>query len=160
MLGIAAGAAMAVFAASRTKPPVIFAAGLGLALGVLLRFLADWMSVPRSRRAVLSVALISAAAFAASFGLGYRRAAIEWGQLHDAGPDNPLAAALLKSFPDADASDLVAGRQRFTVSDYLSRRLPSWPSPWPEVLCGAEWVLCIVIGGLCVSTPARRASRG
>lgn len=155
---MAVAAAMALFSASRAKPPVVFAAGLGLVLGVLLRILADWMSVPRTLRVFMSVALLAAAAFAVSFGLGYRRAALEWTKLHDVGPGNPLAAALLKSFPNSDPSELVAAQQRFTFSDYLYRRVPQWPSPWPESLWGAEWIACVAFAACSVSLRPRRAS--
>jgi hypothetical protein len=156
LLAAVIAAAAGILAASRIKPPVLFAAGLGLVLGLALRFLAEGLAVPRTRRVVAATMVIAAAAFATSFGLSYWREARAWDRAHQVGPENPLAAALLNSFPDTDADGLAQAPQRFTFFDYLDRRLPQWAQPWPEVLFAAEAVACVVIAGMCVFRTARR----
>lgn len=149
---LSAGAVLGVsqFAAIREKPPVIFAAGFGLVAGILMRSLAGMLSVSLTRRVTICAVLLTSIGFAVSFGVGYCSMAVEWKKLHPAGAENPLATTLLKSFPNSDPQAILAAQQRFTFIDYLSYRVPDWPSPWPEVLCGAEWLLCALIAGLCV----------
>lgn len=150
IVSVVAVLGVAQFSAIREKPPVIFAAGFGLVAGLLLRTLAGLLSVKLTRWVTICAVLLAALGFAASFSVGYLSMSVQWKQLHPAGSENPLAATLLKSFPDSDPQAILAAQQRFTFLDYLSYRVPDWPSPWPEALCGAEWLLCIVIAALCV----------
>lgn len=151
-------AGVTVFASSRTKPPVIFALGLGIVLGLLWRIIAQMLQVQRTRRVVGAAILLMLIAFAVCFGLGYRRAAMEWKQLHSAGVNDPLAQMLLEKFPKSDPSAILTAQERFTFADYLSRRLPNWSSPWPEVLFGAEWLGCVVVAGMCVGLQTRQGT--
>ncbi len=146
----------AVFAAARVKPPLVFALGFGLAIGLGLRFLAIWLQVPLDRRVVSIAVLLSLAGFGLCFALGYRRAALDWKRVQGADQQNAaLAEALLNSFPEADRHSLPSPELRFNFPNYLSGRVPGWPAPWPMVLWGAEWTACVLTTGVCLGKRRR-----
>lgn len=140
-----------LFAAARVKPPILFALGFGAVIGLTLRFLAAWLSVPLVRRTVAAAVILAAVGFGVSFSLGYRRAALDREQMRASLQGNAaLAEALLQQFPDKNLPALLNIKKPFGFQDYLSQRLPGWPSPWPEVIWGAEWTACILTAGLCL----------
>ncbi|MFO0919293.1 MAG: hypothetical protein U0872_13400 [Planctomycetaceae bacterium] len=151
-------ACAAVFAAARIKPPVIFAAGFGLAIGLALRSLAVWLQVPLGRRVIWAALLLSAVGFGLCFALSYRRAELDWRRIQAPEPEHAaLAEALLKNFPGADAESPRSLHPTFSFHEYLSGRYPDWRSSWPYALWGAEWALCVAITGLCLYKRRRTA---
>jgi hypothetical protein len=137
----------ALFSASRTKPPVIFLPAFGAVMGLVMRGAATSLAVERNRRVVAVAMLLVGCGAILCFVPSYRREALQWNAVRLEQPDNPLAAAIIASSPPPP----------FSVGQYLSQRFPEWPSPWPTVFFGAEWVGCMIIAGLCVGV---RRSRG
>lgn len=131
----------ALFSASRTKPPMIFLPAFGAAMGLLLRLAAAWLGVERNRRMVMAAMLLIGCGAIGSFVPSYRRA-VQSNQ-----PPNALAAAILAQ---AAKENPEAATPPFTVHTYLSQRFFNLASPWPELQFGAEWLVSVVIAGLCV----------
>jgi hypothetical protein len=136
----------ALFSSSRARPPIIFLPAFGAAMGLILRWAATSLGVERNRRVIALAMLLVGCGAILSFLPSYRREALQWNAVRLEQPDNPLAAAIIASSPPPP----------FSVGEYLSRRYPDWPFPWPEVLFGAEWLVCIVIAGLCVGVHRSR----
>jgi hypothetical protein len=146
-LSAAAVIGAALFSATRAKPPVLFLLGFGAVIGLVLRFLATSLSVARNWRTIVLAALLAGCGAILSFVPSYRREATLWDAARSEQPSDPLAAALLRQ---AAQDDPAGGVPPFTIQTYLSRRYPTWLSPWPEVLFSAEWLGCVLVTGLCV----------
>lgn len=140
-------AAAALFSSSREKTLFLFAIGFGLVTGLALRLLATSFSVSADRRVPWLAGGIVACGFLLSFVPSYQRTAREWQRIVSEPPADPIAAAVLKS-----AAQNASGQEvpRYTISQYLQRRLPGWLPPWPIAIFGAEWMLCGAIAVLAV----------
>lgn len=153
---LAAGTGLAImaalFSATREKPAVLFAAGFGLLMGLALRLLAQSLDVQNESRVPWCAGLIVACGFVLCFVPSYRRAAQEWNRVLSEQPSDPLAAALMKRAEQAAATPAV---RPYSLHQYLQRRLPAFPSPWPAVLFCAEWIGCGLIAGGCVALKPR-----
>jgi|GEM_PF-5619549 len=146
--------AAALFAGSRTKPPFLFALGFGIGLGIVLRLLAEACVVPRSWRITWAASLIIGCGFLISFLPSYRRAESQWEQWRTAPPTDPLAIAILSQAPPEE----VAPPPRYSIARFLSQRSPGQPDPWPQMLFGAEWLLCVACAACCVGVGRRAVS--
>jgi hypothetical protein len=114
----------------------------------MLRLCAETLSVARNARVVWLTMLLAGCGAILSFVPSYRRAAAEWNAQRAIAPRDPLGAAILQQM-GKDHPETVAV-PKYSAGKYLSQRYYHWPSPWPAVAFGAEWIGCVLVAGACV----------